>query len=66
MTVKQICNVLYDNQKIEIYESRRSYEPVVWGVAQQFRNSNNSNGKYADVRVDVVVPSGRTMLIYLD
>lgn len=70
MTVKQICNVLYDNQKIEIYvyESRRSrsYELVVWGVAQQFRNSNNSNGNYADARVDVVVPSGRTMLIYLD
>lgn len=65
MTVKQICSVLYDNQKIEIYENRYSYEPVVWGAAQQFRNSKNSNGKYADSRVDVVVPSGRTILIYL-
>lgn len=65
MTVKQICSVLYDNQKIEIYSGRHSYEPAVWGVAQQFRNSNNSNGKYADAKVDVVVPSGRTVLIYL-
>lgn len=65
MTVKQICNMLYDNQKIEIYSGRHSYEPVVWGTAQQFRNSNNINGKYADAKVDVVVPSGKTMLIYL-
>ena len=65
MTVKQICSVLYDNQKVEIYNGRYSCEPVVWGVAQQFRNSNNSNGKYADARIDVVVPSGRTVLIYL-
>lgn len=65
MTIKQICDVLYDNQKVEIYEDRRSYEPIAWGEAQQFRNSNNSNGKYADVKVDVVVPSGKTILIYL-
>lgn len=65
MTIKQICNVLYDNQKVEIYEDRRSYESIAWGAAQQFRNSNNSNGKYADAKVDVVVPSGKTILIYL-
>lgn len=65
MTVKQICSVLYDNQKIEIYEDRHSYEPIILGVAQQFRNSNNSNGKYADARADVVVPCGKTILIYL-
>ncbi len=61
MTVKQICGVLYDNQKVEIYDDRHSCEPIVWGVAKQFRN-----GKYADAEVDVVVPSGQTVLIYLD
>ena len=63
MTVKQICNVLYDNQRVEIekYEDRDSCEPIAWGTAQQFRN-----GKYADASVDVVVPAGRTILIYID
>lgn len=62
MTIKQICNVLYDNQKVEIYEDRHSYEPIAWGSARQFRNNND---KYADAEVDVVVPSGKTILIYL-
>lgn len=62
MTIKQICNVLYDNQKVEIYEDRHSYEPIAWGAARQFRNNKD---KYADAEVDVMVPSGKTILIYL-
>ena len=62
MTIKQICNVLYDNQKVEIYEDRHSYEPIAWGSARQLRNNND---KYADAEVDVMVPSGKTILIYL-
>lgn len=63
MTVKQICSVLYDNQRVEIYSGRRSYEPVAWGTANQFRYSSGS--KYADAEVDVVVPTNRTVLIYI-
>lgn len=63
MTVKQICSVLYDNQKVEIYNGRHSYRPVAWGAANQFRYSSDS--EYADARVDVVVPSSQKVLIYI-
>ncbi len=61
MKIKELCNVMYDNERVEIYDSRRNMDLLHHSTAARLRLDR----EWGEKEIYTVKPSTRVMLVYL-
>lgn len=61
MKIKDLCDVMYDNERVEIYDSRRNMDLLHHDTAARLR----LNREWGEMEIYTVKPSARAMIVYL-
>lgn len=62
MKIKDLCGVMYDNERVEIYDARASMELLHHETAARLRIDR----EWGEKEIYTVKPSTRVMIVYLD